>query len=79
MKDILIRNVHILDPVNNRDETGDILIRDGRFASSALADDTAQIIDGTGLTAAPGLVDLHVHLRDPGQTHKDAALQLQEG
>ncbi len=74
MKDILIRNVHILDPVNNRDETGDILIRDGRFASSALADDTAQIIDGTGLTAAPGLVDLHVHLRDPGQTHKEDIL-----
>lgn len=71
MKDILIRNVHILDPAVGRDETGDIFIKDGSFASPALADETAQIIDGTGLTAAPGLVDLHVHLRDPGQTQKE--------
>ena len=74
MKDILIRNVHILDPANNRDETGDILIRGGRFAPPAQADGNALVIDGTGLTAAPGLVDLHVHLRDPGQTQKEDIL-----
>ena len=49
MKDILIRNVHILDPANNRDETGDILIRGGRFAPPAQADGNALVIDGTGV------------------------------
>lgn len=71
MNDILIKNVRILDPENSVDEIGDIFIKDGVFASPELADDTARIIDGSGLTAAPGLVDLHVHLRDPGQTQKE--------
>ncbi len=71
MSKILIRNVRILDPANNRDETGDIFIRDGRFAVPEEPDTDTVVIDGTGLTAAPGLIDLHVHLRDPGQTDKE--------
>ncbi len=71
MNSILIKNIHIIDPENGVDNKGDIYIKDGVFAPTELADDTAQIIDGEGLTAVPGLVDLHVHLRDPGQTQKE--------
>jgi dihydroorotase len=48
---------------------GDIYIKDGRFAAKAPAG--AAVIDAAGLCAAPGLVDMHVHLREPGQTHKE--------
>ncbi len=71
MRDILIKNVHIIDPTNKVDRSGDIFISNGVFASPEDADETALVIDGNGMTAVPGLVDLHVHLRDPGQTHKE--------
>ena len=74
MSSILIRNVRILDPVNGMDTVGEIFIRDGSFAPVTAPDADTQIIDGTGLTAAPGLIDLHVHLRDPGQTDKEDIL-----
>ena len=71
MTDIFINNVHIIDPDNNVDEIGDIFIKNGIFADPATAEGNVQIISGEGLTAVPGLVDLHVHLRDPGQTQKE--------
>lgn len=71
MNDILIKNAHIIDPENSRNELGDIFIKDGKFAPLELADENTQVINATGFFAAPGLVDLHVHLRDPGQTHKE--------
>lgn len=74
MSSILIRNVRILDPVNGMDTVGEIFIRDGSFAPVTAPDADTQVIDGTGLTAAPGLIDLHVHLRDPGQTDKEDIL-----
>ena len=74
MNEILIKNVHILDPATDTDKTGDIFINNGVFDDPASAGGDALVIDGTGLTAAPGLVDLHVHLRDPGQTDKEDVL-----
>ncbi len=71
MQDILIKNVHIIDPSNSVEKDGDVFIRNGKFDLPDKADETALIIDGSGMTAAPGLVDLHVHLRDPGQTDKE--------
>ncbi len=52
---------------------GDILIENGMIAAlgGKISASGAMEIDGTGLTAAPGLVDMHVHLRDPGFTHKE--------
>ena len=69
-----ITNIRVIDPANNRDETADIYIKDGIIVSEesygpVAADDT--VIDGSGLIAGPGLVDVHVHFRDPGQTHKE--------
>ncbi|MBP1559111.1 MAG: amidohydrolase family protein, partial [Oscillospiraceae bacterium] len=56
------------------DRVGDLLLHDGKIAAcgdAAQPMDDSVVIDGTGLCAAPGLVDMHVHFRDPGQTHKE--------
>ena len=70
--DILIKNAHIVSPADNIDEVADILVQDGKIAAigNALQAD-AKVIDARGLYAIPGLVDMHVHLRDPGQTQKE--------
>lgn len=70
---LLIRGIRILDPQSGTDKQGDILVQNGVIAEigDALACAGAQVIDGTGLVAAPGLVDMHVHLRDPGFTEKE--------
>ena len=63
----------MLDPSSNRDETADVLIEDGRVAAVAASLDVpgAEVIDAHGLWVAPGFVDLHAHLREPGQEYKE--------
>jgi dihydroorotase len=68
-----VQNARVIDPASGRDAVGDLFIRDGVFvarpAPAELA--AAEIVDCAGLVAAPGLVDVHVHFREPGQTHKE--------
>ena len=73
MVKILIKNAHICDPATGMDCKGDIFLADGIIADigSRLEYETEVTIDADGLIAAPGLVDMHVHLRDPGQTEKE--------
>jgi dihydroorotase len=68
-----IRNGRVIDPANQRDAVGDLYIRDGIIAESLSAGEkeAAERIDAGGAVVCPGLVDIHVHLRDPGQTHKE--------
>ncbi|MFH0954368.1 MAG: dihydroorotase [Verrucomicrobiota bacterium] len=64
---IYIRGARIVDPASGRDETADLYVRDGRIAETPptpAAD--AILIDAVDLTVVPGLIDLHVHLREPG-------------
>ncbi|MDR1805480.1 MAG: dihydroorotase [Clostridium sp.] len=69
---ILIKNARLIDPAQAWDFVGSLLIRDGVFAQLNPVGGSAElVIDAEGLVCAPGLVDLHVHLRDPGQTHKE--------
>jgi dihydroorotase len=72
---ILIRGGHLIDPANKIDAPRDLLIENGRVVavSAKLNVDpqNLQIIDATGLAVAPGLVDIHVHLREPGQSYKE--------
>jgi dihydroorotase len=70
---VLIRGGRILDPSRERDEVADLLLEDGvvRGSGRNLAVDGAEIVDAKGLWVAPGFVDLHVHLRTPGQEHKE--------
>ena len=67
-KSILIKNGRVIDPAQNIDEVTNLAIKDGRIAAigaaaPASADD---VIDAGGLIVAPGLIDMHVHLREPG-------------
>jgi dihydroorotase len=70
----IIRNGRIIDPANQRDEAGDIVVSDGRIADGATikrGDSDAEVIEATGLVVAPGLIDMHVHLREPGFAYKE--------
>lgn len=73
MTTTLLRNGRIIDPANRRDEVADLLIIDGKIADPAKVtlSKSVETIDCTGLVVAPGLIDLHVHLREPGQTAKE--------
>lgn len=68
-----ISNARVIDPSAKRDASGDLFLRDGVFVARPSAADLkkAKKIDASGLVAAPGLVDVHVHFREPGQTHKE--------
>ena len=69
----VIKNVRILDPASATDMTGDIGIENGKIAAIGTVETKAedQVLDGKGLVASPGLVDTHVHFRDPGLTYKE--------
>lgn len=82
---ILIKNGHIIDPSQKIDEVGDILIEDGKIKELMMQDagykmqdrkikdheSDSRIIDAKGLYVLPGLVDMHVHLREPGFEYKE--------
>jgi dihydroorotase len=65
----VIRNGRIIDPANQRDEIADLFVVDGKIAKANGKD--AEEIDAKGLIVAPGLIDLHVHLREPGFAWKE--------
>ncbi|MBL7576137.1 dihydroorotase [Peptoniphilus asaccharolyticus DSM 20463] len=67
---MLIKNIRLIDPKNCRDEITDVLIEDNKIKKIGSLEGNADI-DGTDLVLAPGLIDIHVHFRDPGFTHKE--------
>jgi dihydroorotase len=74
--DLLIRSAHVLDPRSGLDEAHDILIRNGRISELGAPDslpggDHLDVVDGVANHVFPGFVDPHVHLRTPGQEHKE--------
>jgi dihydroorotase len=71
---ILIRGGRVIDPSRNGDGIADVYLQDGKVVSvgrNIVGEDGAQVIDATGKVVAPGLIDLHVHLREPGQEDRE--------
>ena len=75
MRPLLIRGGRIVDPSQGLDGAGDVLILDGRVTHCGspleTAPEDADVLDATGRVVTPGLIDVHVHLREPGQEHKE--------
>jgi dihydroorotase len=81
MSATIIRNGRVIDPANKRDEVADVHIADGKIvgSESEIREESTRRggkseideIDATGLIVAPGLIDMHVHLREPGFGHKE--------
>ena len=74
MRPILIRGGRVVDPALRLDAVRDVLLRDGvvvELAERIEAPADAEVIEAEGAFVAPGFIDMHVHLREPGQTHKE--------
>ena len=73
---LLIQNGRVLDPVSKTVTLTDLLAENGRVAllERGLETEADRIIDASGLVVSPGLVDMHVHLREPGQEYKEDIL-----
>ncbi|MGH7567173.1 MAG: dihydroorotase [Gemmatimonadota bacterium] len=71
---LLLRGARLVDPREGRDGIADVLVRNGRVErveDSITAVDEVEVVDLTGMLLTPGLVDIHVHLREPGQEEKE--------
>jgi dihydroorotase len=70
---IVIKNGRVIDPASQTDRVADVLIVDGRIAGVApnLSSPKAEVFDATGMIVAPGFIDMHVHLREPGFEHAE--------
>lgn len=71
---LLIRNGRVIDPSGSIDKVADVLIEDGLVTSIGerpTTSDSIETIDAAGLVVTPGFIDLHTHLREPGQEHKE--------
>ena len=70
---ILIKGGHVLNPATNMDEIEDVLVEDGKVVAieKEITEEADKVIDAAGNYVMPGFIDLHVHFRDPGLTHKE--------
>ena len=74
---MIIKNGLLIDPVRETSYVADLKITDGKIAEigeNLLAAEGEEVIDASGKCVAPGLIDGHVHFRDPGQTYKEDIL-----
>ena len=69
MNNLTIRNGRVIDPANKVDAMRDVFVRDGKIAAEPAPD--APELDAKGLVVTPGLIDIHVHLREPGRSDKE--------
>jgi dihydroorotase len=73
MISILIKNGRVIDPSRNFDQVADVLLADGKVAAigKRLTNKADQVIEAKGLVVVPGLIDMHVHLREPGNAEEE--------
>ncbi|HVE82881.1 MAG TPA: dihydroorotase [Myxococcales bacterium] len=76
MRPLLIRGGRVIDPRNGVDGPRDVLLRDGAVAEvgEKVSDPAAEVLDAAGKWVVPGLIDVHVHLREPGEEGKETVL-----
>ena len=69
----IFKGGHVVDPKNGVDEKMDILVKDGivQKVDKNVVDEEAEIVDVSGKVLVPGLIDMHTHLREPGQEAKE--------
>ena len=79
---VVIKNGRVIDPANNVDENLDILVSEGKIAKlgkpGSVSGNGAQVVDAAGKLVVPGLIDMHVHLREPGYEYKETIEQGQQ-
>lgn len=68
---ILIKNGRVIDPSDGRDQTGTLYIEEDKITAGFPEEKADRVVDARGCYVMPGLVDMHVHLRDPGLTYKE--------
>ncbi|MGT2716230.1 dihydroorotase [Streptococcus respiraculi] len=70
---LLIKNGRVMDPKTGFDQVCDVLVKDKNIVQIAkdIEAEATRVVDATGMVVAPGLIDIHVHFREPGQTHKE--------
>ena len=74
MSSVLLQGGRVIDPANDRDETADVLLSNAKIkavGNGLEIPPDAEVVDCTGQVVCPGLIDLHVHFREPGQTAKE--------
>src|SRR5216684_6806100 len=73
MASLLVKNGRVIDPASSLDGTADVLIDNGRITAVGrdLPRNGAELLDASGLIVAPGFIDMHVHLREPGIEHSE--------
>ena len=73
MKSLLIKGGRVIDPASKHDAVADVLIRDGKVEAvgAGLKADGVPVFDAAGSVVAPGFIDMHVHLREPGIEHAE--------
>src|SRR5882672_5797394 len=73
MAALLIKNGRVIDPASEHDAVADVWIEDGliKGVGPGLTATGAEVFDATGLVVAPGFIDMHVHLREPGFEHAE--------
>ena len=70
MNNLTIRNGRVIDPANQVDAVRDVYVRNGKIAAGPVPD--APVLDAKDRVVTPGLIDLHVHLREPGRSDKES-------
>ena len=79
MSDLVIRGGRVIDPASGRDEVADVHVRDGVIAAIGRDLDAAETVDATGHVVAPGFVDMHTHLREPGREDEETVATASAG